>query len=82
MEPNTSGRDDRIPPLTPEKQFSPNHGRDLPAFLLVSEAAVVAKVSPWTIRNEIRTGRLRARRIGRLVRILPQDLAEWMHGDD
>ena len=52
----------------------------LPGFLLVSEAAKAARVSPWTIRREIREGRLRARRIGRLVRILDADLAEWMKG--
>lgn len=52
----------------------------LPGFYLVSEAAHEAKVSPWTIRQEIKKGNLRARRIGRLVRILEDDLAEWMRG--
>lgn len=52
----------------------------LPRFLLVSEAAKAARCSPWTIRREVAEGRLRARRIGRLVRILDEDLAEWMRG--
>ena len=52
----------------------------LPGFFLVSEAAKEARVSEWTIRREIREGNLRARRIGRLVRILDTDLAGWMRG--
>ena len=52
----------------------------LPGFFLVSEAAAVARCSEWTIRKEIREGNLRARRIGRLVRIVDTDLAEWMRG--
>lgn len=52
----------------------------LPRFLLVSEAADVARCSQWTIRREIKDGNLRARRIGRLVRILDDDLAAWMQG--
>jgi len=50
----------------------------LPGFFLVSEAAEKARCSEWTIRREISEGRLRARRIGRLVRILDSDLAGWM----
>jgi excisionase family DNA binding protein len=53
----------------------------LPGFRLVSEAATVARCSPWMIRKEIKEGRLRARRIGRLVRILDADLASWMNGE-
>ena len=49
-------------------------------LFLVSEAAKRARCSEWTIRREIREGHLRARRIGRLVRILDSDLAEWMRG--
>ncbi|MGH9087148.1 MAG: excisionase family DNA-binding protein, partial [Acidimicrobiales bacterium] len=54
----------------------------LPRLLLVSEAADAARCSPWTIRREIAQGRLRARRVGRLVRILDEDLAAWMRGQD
>jgi excisionase family DNA binding protein len=53
----------------------------LPTLYLVTDAASLARCSPWTIRKEIREGRLRARRIGRLVRITDRDLAAWMGGD-
>lgn len=53
----------------------------LPRFYLVSEAALEARCSPWKIRDEIKAGRLRARRIGRLVRILDTDLSAWMSGE-
>ena len=52
----------------------------LPRFFLMADAARHARVSEWTIRQEIKAGRLRARRIGRLVRILDDDLAGWMRG--
>ncbi|MGH9089995.1 MAG: excisionase family DNA-binding protein [Acidimicrobiales bacterium] len=52
----------------------------LPRLLLVSEAAQHARCSEWMIRREIKAGNLRARRIGRLVRILDDDLAAWMQG--
>ena len=61
--------------------MSADDDRRLPGFYLVSEAAKEARCSPWTIRKEIKEGRLRARRIGRLVRILDSDLARWMHGE-
>ncbi len=53
----------------------------IPGLYLVSEAAKEARCSDWTIRREIREGNLRARRIGRLVRIVDTDLASWMRGD-
>jgi excisionase family DNA binding protein len=53
----------------------------LPRFFLVSEVAEKTRCSEWTIRSEIKAGRLRARRIGRLVRILDTDLAAWMLGE-
>ena len=74
-----------MPPLTSVAQT--DHDRmaglpcRLPGFYLVSEAAQKARCSPWTIRKEIKEGRLRARRIGRLVRILDADLAHWMQGE-
>lgn len=55
--------------------------RRLPRFYLVGEAADVGRVSPWTIRKEIAEGRLRARRVGRCVRILDDDLDAWMRGE-
>jgi hypothetical protein len=36
--------------------------------------------SEWLIREEIKAGRLRARRVGRCLRILDEDGAEWMRG--
>ncbi|MBF6558366.1 MAG: helix-turn-helix domain-containing protein [Acidimicrobiales bacterium] len=38
-------------------------------------------VSAGTLRNEIKRGNLRARRIGRCVRILDEDLAAWLRAD-
>jgi excisionase family DNA binding protein len=55
---------------------------ELPRWRSVPAAATGAEVSDWLLRKEIREGRLRARRIGRLVRVLDEDLAEWMRGRD
>ena len=38
-------------------------------------------VSEKTLRREIAAGRLRARRIGRAVRVLDEDLAAWLRHD-
>jgi hypothetical protein len=51
----------------------------------LSPVSVVAKrngFSEWTIRQEIKRGNLRARRIGRCVRILDEDEAAWLRGAD
>ena len=45
------------------------------------EAAAQVAVSAGTLRNEIKKGNLRARRIGRCVRILDEDLAAWLRAD-
>lgn len=50
----------------------------LPSWLTVSDFARHVGLSPWTIRREIREGRLQARRIGRVVRILDVEGARWM----
>jgi excisionase family DNA binding protein len=52
----------------------------LPHWFTVPDAATEAGVSPWLLRKEVREGRLRARRVGRLMRILDSDLAAWMEG--
>ncbi len=52
----------------------------LPRWRTIPEAAKRAGVSAWMIRKEIRDGRLRARRVGRLVRVLDDELATWMRG--
>jgi excisionase family DNA binding protein len=54
----------------------------LPGVLTVPEAAMQAAVSTGTLRNEIKKGNLRARRIGRCVRILDEDLAAWLRADE
>jgi excisionase family DNA binding protein len=53
----------------------------LPGVLTVPEAAAQVAVSAGTLRNEIKKGNLRARRIGRCVRILDEDLAAWLRAD-
>ena len=54
----------------------------LPHWCTVPEAAERSGLSPWLIRKEIREGRLRARRVGRLLRVLDADLAQWMLGGE
>lgn len=51
----------------------------LPGVFTIREAAEVAQVSTWTIREEIRKGHLRAREIGRCKRILSDELDRWLH---
>ena len=53
----------------------------LPGVLTVPEAATQAAVSAGTLRKEIKKGNLRARRIGRCIRILDEDLAAWLRSD-
>ena len=53
----------------------------LPGVLTVPEAAAQAAVSAGTLRKEIKRGNLRARRIGRCIRILDEDLAAWLRSD-
>ena len=52
----------------------------LPHWRTVPEVAEITGLSEWTIRKEIREQKLRARRIGRVLRVLDADLAEWMTG--
>lgn len=52
----------------------------LPHWRTVPDAASETGLSEWTLRREIKEGRLRARAIGRCVRVLDEDLAEWMRG--
>jgi excisionase family DNA binding protein len=53
----------------------------LPGVFTISEAAQSARVSEKTLRREIQAGRLRARHIGRCLRILDEDLATWLRSD-
>ena len=52
----------------------------LPGWSTVPDFAEEVGLSEWLIRAEIKAGRLRARRVGRCVRILHEDGAEWMRG--
>ena len=54
----------------------------LPGFLTVPQVAADAQVSEWMVRKEIKEGKLRARRLGRCVRITPEDEARWVRGTD
>jgi excisionase family DNA binding protein len=51
-----------------------------PQFLLIEEAAEIARASVATVRFWISTGRLRARRPGRRVLIRRRDLIEFLDG--
>lgn len=51
----------------------------LVGVLTISEAAEASRVSTWTIRREIKEGRLKARRIGSCTRILDDELDRWLH---
>ncbi len=55
---------------------------ELPNWRTVPALAAKAGVSPWLVRKEISEGRLRARRLGRVVRVLDEDAAAWMRGQD
>jgi len=50
----------------------------LPKVYTVPEASALVRVNPKTLRKEIKEGRLRARYIGRCVRVLEEDLTRWL----
>ena len=54
----------------------------LPTISPVSDVAKRSGLSEWTIRQEIKKGNLRARRIGRCVRVLDEDEVRWLRGAD
>ena len=54
----------------------------LPTLSPIPDVAKRSGLSEWTIRKEIKLGNLRARRIGRCVRILDEDEARWLRGAD
>jgi excisionase family DNA binding protein len=62
----------------PEIEFSVSFGR-LSRVYTVAETAELTNLSIWTIRQEIKSGRLRARRIGRCIRVLDDELDRWLH---
>ena len=48
-------------------------------FLSVAEVAERLRVHPSTVRRHIRVGRLGALRVGRLIRVRPLDLQDFLH---
>jgi hypothetical protein len=52
----------------------------LPNWFTIPDFAKRVGFSEWMIRQEIKAGRLRARRVARCVRVLDEDGAEWMRG--
>ena len=50
----------------------------LPTVLTVSQVSERTGLSVSTVRREISRGHLRARYIGRCVRVLDEDLATWL----
>ena len=53
----------------------------IPGYLTVPEAARAANVSARTIRRQIDAGHLAPCRIGRIVRILDDELVRWMRSN-
>jgi excisionase family DNA binding protein len=53
---------------------------EAPVWLTVKQAAARAQVHPWTIRRAVRTGQLRAARIGgrRELRFRAAYIDEWL----
>lgn len=49
----------------------------IPRLLTVADVAELAQLSEWTIRQEIRAGNLRARKIRGCVRVNEADYATW-----
>ena len=56
--------------MKPERPHSPSQ------LLTINDAAALLKVSPKTVRRLIKSGELPVVRIGRLVRIRPEDAAD------
>lgn len=52
-----------------------------PDLLTPEDAAKVLKVKPETIREWLRTGKLKGLRAGRLWRIRPDDLEKFLGGE-
>lgn len=48
----------------------------------VDEAAQLLGVSPWTIREQVRRGRIPGRKVGKEWRFLRQALLDWLRNRD
>lgn len=53
----------------------------VPGAFTVAEAARKAKCSTWSIYRAVERGELRAKHIGRAIRILDDELARWMRDE-
>lgn len=53
----------------------------VPGANTVAETATKAKCSTWSIYRAIKSGDLRAKRIGRVLRVLDEDLAAWLRDE-
>ena len=60
------------------------HAPNLPlsdrVALSINEAGVASGLSPDKIRDEVRAGRLIARKVGRRTIITTEDLSRWLAG--
>jgi excisionase family DNA binding protein len=52
---------------------------DVAAVMTVSTVAAVLRVHPDTVRKEIASGRLKALRLGRAVRIARHEFIRWLN---
>ncbi len=54
----------------------------LPARLLtVPDVCALVQAKQWFVHAEVKRGRLRALKVGGLVRFDPSDVARWIEGD-
>jgi excisionase family DNA binding protein len=58
-----------------------NEASDAPKYVSLAQASQRCNLSARTLRRAIADGRLRAHRIGRLIRIHVADLDQFVQGD-
>lgn len=54
----------------------------IPRLLTVADVAKRSSLSPWTIRREIKAGRLKARRVRGAIRVVDEEVTRWMRSSD
>jgi excisionase family DNA binding protein len=52
--------------------------QQLPGFYTLSQVAEASGLSLWTIKREVKEGRLKARYIGKCRRVRREDYVDWM----
>ena len=62
-------------------QAQPAQLADVGPLITIAEAAGLARCQPVTIRRWISSGRLRAIRVGRFIRVREADLLALFYGD-